>query len=79
MLDSASGRVRSLPTAHGATAISVAANGKSLLYVRNDALWLLPTLNGKPVRVAAPLFAPHRWPQYYAQVAWSSQFAWSSK
>lgn len=79
MLDSATGHVRSLPTAHGATAISVAANGKSLLYVRNDALWLLPTLNGEPVRVAAPLFAPHSWPQYYAQVAWSSQFAWSSK
>jgi hypothetical protein len=79
MLDSATGRVRSLPSAHGATAISVAANSKSLLYVRNDALWLLPTLNGTPVRVAAPLFAPHSWPQYYAQVAWSSQFAWSSK
>jgi hypothetical protein len=77
--DSVTSRVRALPAADGATAITVSRDGKSLLYVRNDALWLLPRLNGKPVRIAAPLFPSHNWPQYYAQVAWSAQFAWSSK
>ena len=79
MFDTATGRVRSLPAAHGATAITVSRDGKSLLYVRNDALWLLPSLNGTPVRIAAPLFPLHNWPQYYAQIAWSDQFAWSGK
>lgn len=79
MFDSATGRVRSLPAAHGATAMTVSPDGNSLLYVRNDALWLLPTLNAKPVRIAAPLFPLNHWPQYYAQIAWSAEFAWSSK
>lgn len=79
MFDTATGRVRSLPSAHGATALTVSKNGESLLYVRNDALWLLPRLDGTPVRIAAPLFPLHNWPQYYAQIDWSYQFAWSSK
>jgi hypothetical protein len=39
---------------------------------------MLPTLNRKPVRIASPLFMSHNWPQYYAQIAWGSQFAWAS-
>ena len=31
------------------------ANGKSLLYKASDALWLLPTLSSKPVRIVSPL------------------------
>lgn len=77
--DTVTGRVRSLPAAHGATAVNVSEDGRSLLYVRNDALWLLPTLSGKPVRIVEPLFPPRKWPQYYAQVAWSDQFAWSAR
>ena len=52
---------------------------QGLLYVRDDALWLLPKLSGRPIRIAAPLFPLHNWPQYYAQVAWSAQYAWSAK
>lgn len=67
-----------LPAAAGAAAPIWSPNGNSLLYVRDDALWLLPTLNGHPVRIAGPLFPPDNWPQYYAQIAWSAQFAWAA-
>ena len=52
------------------------ADRDSLLYVRNDSLWLLPTIAGKPVRVAAPLFPLYNWPQCYAQIAWNARFSW---
>lgn len=77
--DTASGRTRSIPAAHGGTAVTVSRDDQGLLYVRDDALWLLPKLSGRPIRIAAPLFPPHNWPQYYAQVAWSAQYAWSAK
>jgi acetylornithine deacetylase len=63
----------------GATAVNWSANHGSLLYVRDDALWLLPTLTSQPVRIATPLFPPNNWPQYYAEIAWSAQFAWSPR
>ncbi|MGD0713119.1 MAG: hypothetical protein ABSB24_02900 [Gaiellaceae bacterium] len=62
----------------GATALRWSADGKSLIYVRGDALWLLPGLTRRPVRIAAPLFPPGNWPQYFAQIPWSTQFAWWS-
>jgi dipeptidyl aminopeptidase/acylaminoacyl peptidase len=73
------GRVSSVAAAHGATAINWSRDGMSLLYVRGNALWLLPTLTGKPARIAEPLFQPNKWPQYYGQVSWSTQFAWASQ
>jgi WD40-like Beta Propeller Repeat len=69
--------MRALARAHGGTAIRWSRNGGSLLYIRNDALWLLPSLTGRPVRIAAPLFPFENWPQYYAQIAWSARFAWT--
>jgi len=78
LYDADSGRRHAVPAAHGATAVTWSHDGKSLLYVRDDALWLLPTLAGRPVRIAAPLFRSRTWPQYYAQVAWAAQFAWRS-
>ena len=78
LYDSSTGHGRALSAAHGATAITWSRDGRSLLYVRNDALWLLPAIGGRPVRIAAPLFPFHNWPQYYAQIAWASQFAWTS-
>lgn len=72
-------RTRSVSAARGATAINWSVNDRSLLYIRDDAIWLLPTLNGKPVRIASPLYPPHNWPQYYAQIDWSGRFAWTSR
>ncbi len=79
LYNGANGRTRSVPEARGATAVNWSANHGSLLYVRDDALWLLPTLTSQPVRIATPLFPPNNWPQYYAEIAWSAQFAWSPR
>jgi WD40-like Beta Propeller Repeat len=79
LYNTANGHTRSVPEARGATAVSWSPNHRSLLYVRDDALWLLPTLTSQPVRIATPLFPPHNWPQYYAEIAWSAQFAWSPR
>lgn len=63
--------------ASGASAPTWSADGKSMLYVARDGLWLLPSLTGRPVRLARPLFPPNSWPTFYGQVQWLSQFAWS--
>ncbi len=64
--------------ANGATAPVWSSDGKSLLYEAGDALWLVPNLPGKPVKIASPLFPPTAWPTYYGQVDWTQQFAWSA-
>ena len=64
--------------AAGATAPTWSSDGKSLLYVADDGLWLLTSLTAPPVEVAKPLFPADAWPSYYGQVDWSGQFAWSS-
>lgn len=63
----------------GAAAPTWSHDGNSLLFVKNDSLWLLPRLNGRPVRVAGPLFHPHSWPSYYGQIDWQARFAWWSR
>jgi WD40-like Beta Propeller Repeat len=78
LYDASTEVVRSVPAASGAAVPLWSAAGRSLLYVAGDGLWLLPTLNGKPTRIAAPLFPAHDWPSYFGQIAWSIQFAWSS-
>lgn len=67
-----------VPGTQGASAPVWAADGKSLMYVADDSLWLLPSLSGRPVRIESPLFDINAWPSYYGQISWSSQFAWSS-
>lgn len=78
VLQSGSRSPSEIKDANGASVPVWSANSKSLLYEADDALWLLPTVSSKPVRVAAPLFQPNDWPSYYGQIDWSSQFAWSS-
>ena len=75
LYDPASGSRHELD-ARGASVPQWSADGKSLLYVARDAIWLLPQLGGQPVRIAGPLYPPGRWPAYYGQVNWISQFAW---
>lgn len=77
LYDATTARSRALSAADGATALTWSRDGTSLLYVKGDAVWMLERLRGAPVRIAAPLFPPHHWPQYYTQIAWSAQFAWS--
>ncbi len=64
--------------ANGATAPVWSSSGKSLVYEAGDALWLVATLPGKPVKIASPLFPPAAWPGYFGQVDWTQQLAWSA-
>jgi Tol biopolymer transport system component len=64
--------------ANGATAPVWSSSGTSLVYEARDALWLVPALPGKPVKIASPLFPATAWPTYYGQVDWMQQFAWSA-
>src|SRR5215470_795689 len=76
LYDPATRAVRQLHAA-GASVPAWSADGKSLLYVARDAIWLLPRLDGPPVRIAGPLFPPGHWPlSYYGQLGWASKFAW---
>jgi hypothetical protein len=61
----------------GAAAPTWSCNGKSLLFVSGDALWLLSRLGRAPVRVAWPLRPPSDWGSYYGEVDGASGFAWS--
>jgi len=69
---------RAVPGSKGAAAPVWSSDGRSLLFVKDDALWLLPRLHAKPVRVAAPLFGRGVWPNSMGNVPWSAQFAWQS-
>jgi len=77
--DPSTGSVRDNTATSGATAPQWSTNGKTLLYVSNDGLWLRDSAATAPVQVAQPLFTPGQWPSYYGQVAFSSQFSWSSE
>ncbi|MDX6473983.1 MAG: hypothetical protein QOK22_2799, partial [Gaiellaceae bacterium] len=77
LLDLRTRRVQTIAAARGATVPSWSPDGKSILYVAGDGIWLLPTLAAKPIEIAAPLFQPTHWPSYYGQMAWPAQFAWS--
>jgi hypothetical protein len=69
-----------IPGGRGAALPVWSADGKALMYVKDDALWLVRGAGTRdattPVRIVSPLFAPS-WPSYYGQVGWASQFAWS--
>jgi hypothetical protein len=75
----------------GVAAPAWSANGKLILYVGDNALWLIDPFGGRvettpghpalsggpPVRVVSRLFAG-AWPDYYGYTDWQSQFAWYS-
>jgi hypothetical protein len=68
-----------LEVAHtqGAAAPVWSANSQGLLYVDDNALYLLTHVDAAPVEVAGPLFAPNSWTGYFGDIAWTRQFAWS--
>jgi hypothetical protein len=77
LVDSATSQPVQLAGTQGASVPVWSRDGRSLLYVSGDGLWLLSTPGAKPVEVAASLFAAP-WPTYYGQVDWSDEYAWSS-
>jgi hypothetical protein len=71
----------------GVSVPSWSRNGKELLYVSNDGLWLLPIM-GKPVEIEHPLYPTQQWDDllnsgssisYYGQIPWTAQFSWWSR
>lgn len=70
-------RAVEVPDTMGAAAPIWSSSSTSLLYVDNDALYLIAHRGASPVEVAGPLFAPGAWTAYYGEVDWNSQFAWS--
>jgi WD40 repeat protein len=59
------------------------ANGRNLLYVSNDGLWLASLNRNAPVEIAQPLFAPKNLytsitNDYYGEIPWTGQFSWWS-
>jgi hypothetical protein len=79
LYDTRNEEVRVVTSAKGATVPIWSRDGKSLLLVSGNGLWLLPKLSSDPVEIAAPLFTQAQWPAYYGQVALIAQFAWSAK
>jgi hypothetical protein len=76
---------RRLAVPHGAAAPAWSRDGRELLYVGDDALWLLPADGGRAVVIARPLFPAAQWKgvandplSYYGQIDWSGQFSWWS-
>ena len=70
----------------GASVPSWSRDGRDLLYVSGDGLWLAPASGGKPVEIEQPLYPESQWNRqpvpgaisYYGQIAWNAQFSWWS-
>ena len=81
-----SGSTRMLADVSGPSAPTWSHDGRDLLYVSNDGLWLAPVGSGKPVEIEHPLFPEQQWNtigttatiSYYGQIPWTGQFSWSS-
>ena len=56
-------------------------DGRSVLYVSGDGLWLADVQTGKTVEVERPLYRESTWDNvgdlaFYGQIPWSRQFSW---
>ena len=75
----AAGSDRPVEVAHtqGAAAPLWSEDSQSLLFVDDDALYLIAQPGSAPVEVAGPLFSPGSWSGYFGEIAWTTQFGWS--
>ena len=79
------GATRELATVAGVSQPAWSRDGRSLLYVSGDGLWLVPAAGGGATEIEHPLFTG---PQlngdgtmdvnYYGQINWAGQFSWHS-
>jgi hypothetical protein len=78
-----SGATSRIDAVDGASVPTWSADGRDLLYVSGDGLWLAPVDRGSPVEIAHPLFPPSGLYKsftndYYGQIPWTAQFSWWS-
>lgn len=82
VLDPATGATRRLGKIDGADVPAWSRDGRELLYVANDGLWMTSLASATPVEIEYPLFRSgyRRGFQvdYYGQLPWSQQFSWWS-
>jgi hypothetical protein len=78
------GSSRELADVSGVSVPTWSRNGRDLLYVSGDGLWLAPASGGKPVEIERPLFPESTWKtlpfslSFNGQIDWTGQFSWSS-
>ena len=77
------GATRRIGGIDGANVPTWSADGRELLYVRDDGRWLASGARGSRVEIAYPLFPPAGLykgftDDYYGQIPWNAQFAWWS-
>ncbi len=54
-----------------------AGDGRHVLFVRDDALWLIDTRSGLPARVLGPFPGTPDYLGFYGHVSWPVQWAWN--
>ncbi|MGD1051484.1 MAG: hypothetical protein ABR947_10465 [Solirubrobacteraceae bacterium] len=78
------GSTRRLAAISGVSVPAWSRNGRDLLYVSGDGLWLAPAGGGRPVEIVRPLFPRSVWTQlpisvsFDGSIDWTSQFSWWS-
>jgi hypothetical protein len=82
------GATRRIASVSGANVPTWSADGRDLLYVHDDGLWLAPLARGTPIEIAHPLFPPSglyngltdgqnsQIHDFYGQIPWNAQFSW---
>jgi WD40-like Beta Propeller Repeat len=76
---------RRIGSISGASLPTWSRDGKSLLYVSDDGLWLTDVATGKAAEIEHPLYPDSAWNKvqttdlsFYGQIPWSKQFSWHS-
>ncbi len=76
-----SGTTRRVAAVDGANVPTWSADGRDLLYVHDDGLWIAPIARGAPIEIAHPLLPPSGLysgftNDFYGQIPWIHQFSW---
>jgi WD40 repeat protein len=76
---------RRLGSIGGSSLPTWSRDGKRLLYVSNDGLWLADAATGKAIEIEHPLYPESAWNKvrttdlsFYGQIPWSERFSWHS-
>ena len=78
-------KARKLADNGGATVPTWSKDGKQLLYISGDGLWLAPLVAGRPIEIEHPLVPEQVWHavaanqlSFYGQIPWTAHFSWWS-